>query len=378
MRSPNFRNNTIDVIAGSYLHIPIVGYSVNAFRLLDTRERVEKTQKILEDKDPAQLATLTREDILGDLFYTGGLGYFAQLHTMNRMAGQYGNGVGKVNIGYGSYGYEPKLKQAGILATPVGILPGSIATNMRVHQTHWSKDNTVNDNNIGFTMGMNSSILESAISEQLFCNEQVNPNNEPCYGISTVSGLQRAAQQGQKIYQISQKNRAQLSNIAMSDPEKAVDGTGRNAIYVYMTYNGQTGHQSWKISGGLNGGYMGLALGAAAGLSLLGVLSGGSSIVATILAAEAMVIALLSSVILLSILSIFDSINPNPDAPGQQTLKCFTKGFLSGFEAVLLGSIVMTETKRTRIMLAIAEVITYSLGIALDDDLPSLQECGVI
>ncbi len=261
-----------DVIAGSYLHIPIVGYSVNAFRLLDTRERVEKTQKILEDKDPAQLATLTREDVLGDLFYTGGLGYFAQLHTMNRMAGHYGNALGKVNIGYGSYGYEPKLKQAGILATPVGILPGSIATNMRVHQTYWSKDNTTNDNNIGFTMGMNSSILESAISEQLFCNEQVNPNNEPCYGISTVSGLQRAAQRGQKIYQINRNNKDQLKNIQMSDdnmaddinkainsggyvivPEKAVEGTGRDAIYVYMTDDG-SGNQSWKISGGLNGG----------------------------------------------------------------------------------------------------------------------------
>ncbi len=267
-----------DVIAGSYLHIPIVGYSVNAFRLLDTRERVEKTQEILQSQDPDQLAMLTREDILGDLFYTGGLGYFAQLHTMNRMAGHYGNGVGKVNIGHGSYGYEPKLKLAGPLANPVGILPGSIATNMRVHQTYWSKDNTTNDNNIGFTMGMNSSVLESAISEQLFCNEQVNPNNEPCYGISTVSGLQMAAQQGQKIYQINQNNRTQLSNIAISDdnmandintainsggyvivPEKAVDGTGKDAIYVYMTYNGQTGNQSWKISGGLNGGILGLS-----------------------------------------------------------------------------------------------------------------------
>lgn len=32
-----------------------------------------------------------------------------------------------------------------------------------------------------------------------------------------------------------------------------MDGTGKEAIYVYMTYNGQTGHQAWKISGGLNG-----------------------------------------------------------------------------------------------------------------------------
>ncbi len=38
-------------------------------------------------------------------------------------------------------------------------------------------------------------------------------------------------------------------------PEKAVDGTGKDAIYVYMTYN-SNGNQAWKISGGLNGGMM--------------------------------------------------------------------------------------------------------------------------
>ncbi|MPV86164.1 hypothetical protein [Ostreibacterium oceani] len=173
-------------------------------------------------------------------------------------------------MGFGSYGYEPKLRQSGVLARPTGILPGSMATNMRGFQTVGAQ--TANAPSIGFAMGMNSSLLESAISEQLFCNEEVNPDNNECYGISTVSGLQRAAAQGQKIYQIDKNNRDQLANIRTSDenmandiqkainsggyvivPEKAVDGVGRNAIYVYMTYNDQTGNQSWKISGGLNG-----------------------------------------------------------------------------------------------------------------------------
>ncbi len=35
-------------------------------------------------------------------------------------------------------------------------------------------------------------------------------------------------------------------------PEKAVDGIGKDAIYVYMTYN-SNGNQAWKIAGGLNG-----------------------------------------------------------------------------------------------------------------------------
>ncbi|MPV86161.1 hypothetical protein [Ostreibacterium oceani] len=180
-------------------------------------------------------------------------------------------GIGRTTLGFGSYGYEPKLRQSGILARPTAILPGSMSTNMRGFQAVGAQ--VVNAPSIGFAMGMNSSLLESASSEQLFCNEEVNPDNNECYGISTVSGLQRAAAQGQKIYQIDQNNREQLANIRTSDenmandiqkainsggyvivPEKAVDGVGRSAIYVYMTHNAQTGNQSWKISGGLNGG----------------------------------------------------------------------------------------------------------------------------
>ncbi|MPV86545.1 hypothetical protein [Ostreibacterium oceani] len=88
--------------------------------------------------------------------------------------------------------------------------------------------------------------------------------------------MQRAAAQGQKIYQIDKNNRDQLANVRMSNeymaddineaisaggyaivPEKAVDGAGRSAIYVYYTENPQTGYSAWKISGGLNGGWMG-------------------------------------------------------------------------------------------------------------------------
>ncbi len=194
---------------------------------LETRERVEKTQQILESKDPAQLATLTREDILGDLFYTGGLGYYAQLHTMDSMLSQQGQGIGLDLIGYGSYGYEPKLRQ-GLLAIPVGIEPGAVSTNVRGHNISQGKDSSNKNSreiadNTSFAMGMNGSVLESAISEQLFCNDTVNPNNKPCYGISTVSGLQRAAAQGQKIYQINSKNKDQLKNIVMSDQTMADD-----------------------------------------------------------------------------------------------------------------------------------------------------------
>ncbi|MPV86167.1 hypothetical protein [Ostreibacterium oceani] len=59
-----------------------------------------------------QLASLTRDDVLGDLVYTGGLGYFAQLHSMDRMLSTQSTDIGRMTLGFGSYGYEPKLRQS--------------------------------------------------------------------------------------------------------------------------------------------------------------------------------------------------------------------------------------------------------------------------
>ncbi len=44
-----------------------MGYSVNLFRLLDTRENEEKSQQILESNDEQQIASLTRSDVIGVL-----------------------------------------------------------------------------------------------------------------------------------------------------------------------------------------------------------------------------------------------------------------------------------------------------------------------
>ncbi len=50
---------------------------------------------------------------------------------MNRMLSQQGQSKGMIMLGYGSYGYEPKLRQ-GVLAISQAILPGGMSTNMRV------------------------------------------------------------------------------------------------------------------------------------------------------------------------------------------------------------------------------------------------------
>jgi transglutaminase-like putative cysteine protease len=68
---------TSPVIAGSYLAVPVVAGSLSPLQVARTKARMEQTRAALDSGEMARLETLTRDDILGDVFYLGGLGYFA-------------------------------------------------------------------------------------------------------------------------------------------------------------------------------------------------------------------------------------------------------------------------------------------------------------
>jgi len=63
----------------------------------------------LESNDPTQIQSLTREDILGDMFYTGTLGYFARLIGFNQIGALQAKAQYYLSAGYGAFGYEPKV-----------------------------------------------------------------------------------------------------------------------------------------------------------------------------------------------------------------------------------------------------------------------------
>lgn len=260
-----------NVIAGSFLHVPVIGYSINPFKFFDIEKNLRRSTRLLQS-DENNIYNLTRDDILGDYIFAGGLTYFQKLHTYTNSTSFASDSIGRVLIGYGSYGREPKLRQNGILALPIGISTRpNVSTNMRTIETSIGKSSSASP--IGLQLGIYSSILESAIPEEFYCKER-NPANyidAKCSGISAVSGIGMAMQQGQKIYKITQANKSELKNISTSGeemvndmnrainaggyvivPEKAVRGSGRSAVNVYIT--SQMGYAAWKISGGLNGG----------------------------------------------------------------------------------------------------------------------------
>ena len=258
-----------------------MGQVVSPDLLTRLQTKVEDTKTILESNDTAQIETLNREDLLGDLFYAGGLGYFSQYSGLSQIAALKNKGSHKFDIGYGSYGYEPEVNT--FFGIPRGIKTGGAAFNIRVGRSIQSFDGEKEARNqLRFQTGLISSTLEHAVPEQMFSD----PDN-PTDGVSAVKALQLATQQGQKVYQIDQSNiSTALADLSLhsSVESEIANAVNQGRIVITHTNNisvpGWTGagylildpeimDGSYKISGGGNGGFFG---GLSFGVMIAGIL----------------------------------------------------------------------------------------------------------
>jgi transglutaminase-like putative cysteine protease len=118
------------VVAGSYLAIAVVGQDVSPQSLDSARQRLTHTQTALDSQDPDLIATLTREALLGDMFHSGILSYFAQYNALAHVAALGQRASHSLSMGYGSYGYEPTVDS--FFGIPQAIGPGGVVMNVRV------------------------------------------------------------------------------------------------------------------------------------------------------------------------------------------------------------------------------------------------------
>ncbi len=256
------------VIAGSYLNIPVVGGSSGSpIQLSTLQSRLQSTKAILESGDEIQIQTLNRETTLGDLFYTGGVGYFAQYSNLTAVTALSQRATQYLAIGYGSYGYEPNLDV--FFGIPRAITLGGAAFNIRVGDYLNTRDNdSVQRVDLKHQTGIISSVLEHAILEQMLSDPQ-----DPMNSISAVKALQIAASQGQRIYLLTDANRSTTFPALNLDPDTELEisaalsvgqlvVTHTNPISVpgwtgagYIILDANTGVGSYKISGGQNGGW---------------------------------------------------------------------------------------------------------------------------
>jgi hypothetical protein len=191
---------TYYAVAGSYLAVNAYAGSVSPQTLKATQAQLQHTQSVLQSADTSQIAALNREDLLGDLFHAGGLGYYAQLTTLSRLMGIQNGAHYTLAVGTGTFGYEPTVSY--FFGFPRSIKPGGIAMDIPLVSVTASDDgDAAHKKQYTLQTGILSSALESAVPEQLFTNAQ-NPGE----AISAVKALQKASAAGQRIYHITLAN----------------------------------------------------------------------------------------------------------------------------------------------------------------------------
>lgn len=263
---------TYKVIAGSYLAVNAYAGSVSPQILQQAQSKLESTKTILETADQTQISALTRQELLGDMFHAGGLGYYAQLTALSHIMGLQADSHHTLAAGTGTFGYEPNVDY--FFGFPRAIKPGGVVFDIPLVNINGTNDGDP-EKKKQFTLqtGILSSALEHAVPEKMFVNEQ-NPGE----AISAVKALQKASQQGQRIYQITKANQSTtLSNIhhdqaTMDEIRNALNAgkeviTHMDAVSMpgwsgagYIITDPQTGDGAYKIAGGGNGGVL-LAIG---------------------------------------------------------------------------------------------------------------------
>jgi len=226
-----------------------VGGSVSPQILTDLQAKVTETKTTLETNDASLISSLTREDLLGDLFYSGTLGYYAQYIALARLMGQQKNAQHYLAAGYGTFDYESKVDY--FFGIPRAITIGGAVMNipiLNITATDSPPATAVEDKkNYLLQIGILSSALEHAVPEQLFTTDPTNPAD----AISTVKALSKANAQGQRIYHITQANQSTaLTNInhdqnTMAEIQNALNVDERSD-YAYRC--GQCAWMEWGIS----------------------------------------------------------------------------------------------------------------------------------
>ena len=259
------------VIAGSYLAVNAYAQTVSSQIQETLQTRLDETRARLESNDSVQLQTLTREHLLGDIFYAGGLFYYTQLLGLSRIMGlESGNHYG-LNAGMGTVGYEPNVDT--FFGIPRAITPGGVAFDIPIISTSASNDGD-RESTRQFTLqtGILSSALEHSTPERMFAPRNIGDPQPDA--ISAIKALQKASAAGQRIYQITRDTMVTiLPSInhdadTMSEIRAALNAdklviTHTHAVSVpgwtgsgYLILDQETGAGAYKISGGSNGGWL--------------------------------------------------------------------------------------------------------------------------
>jgi len=331
-------NYVYKVIAGSYLSVNVVAGSVSPQKRFELQTALNATKSVLESNDNVQLASLTRQQVLGDMFSVGTLSYFNQYIAYNNILSLGFQAQNYLSAGYGTIGYEPKVNS--LFGLPTSISTGGVVFDIPLNVVT-AVNNGDQQQKIRFKLqsGIISSGLEHIIPERMFSTDPNNPPN----AISAVKAINIASTQGQRIYQLTSDNQSQtlpqikLDSFALNEITAALQAgyeviTHTDPVSVpgytgagYVIFDPVTGDGAYKIGGGQNGSFLsGLLIGNA--LNLLFLMIG--PLLATPFGLAAVGIILASIVLSMAVLITYG-----------YSEECFSLGMM----AAGLGSLVLAK-----------------------------------
>lgn len=252
------------VVVGSYLALGIVGSNVSGKTISTLISSLEETKQKINEPEKTIISTLSREKLIGNIFVAGIQSYYAQYISQSKMMSLQSKVMHQPFPMAGTFGYEPKQKT--FFGINRGVEADGVYMNTRTAQVvKDANGNTQKEIQLMIHTGMISSALEHAVPEQIF-------NSNGSTGFSSAKALTMALAQGQKIYVISQDNKAEvlpkinIDALAMTEINAALS-TGKEVIvhshpltasaYTgsgYIIIDPKTGSGIYKISGGRNGG----------------------------------------------------------------------------------------------------------------------------
>ncbi|MFL0798418.1 MAG: chloride channel protein [Cellvibrionaceae bacterium] len=263
-------------ITGEYRAIGLDLQGISPTQAQALKDNIELTKTKLESEDEAQLQTLTKHDVVGDLIYGTIMSYFALNGIQDEIQAQSAN---MVNYRLPSYGiFSTSLTPQYWFGVPRNTSFSGLGMDVDLVKLHRVAKDNDHEKTINYTKAIGSrySAMEHLVPEQMFSTPEA-----PAQGISAVKALAIAAAEGQRVYTITQANLNEvLAAVNLSaDTETEI----RNAVNAgktataheaqitfgnwvgsgYLLIDEQTGAGAYKIAGGSNGAYLmigGLAL----------------------------------------------------------------------------------------------------------------------
>lgn len=258
------------VVAGSYLNVNVFAGSISPIRLSQLQTRLESTQAILDSEDNVKISSLKREELIGEIFHAAGMGYYEKLLRVSHAIGIQKGGHYQLAVGLGTIGLEPDAQY--LFGTPVTISQGGIGIDIPMNNVFgFSNGDSEKKKQYTQQVGIISSALEHFVLEQIFSSNE--ENSEAIDAISAVKALQKASNNGQRIYQIDQSNMSNTLPLINSDSATLAEiqsavlvgktvTTHTDPVFIpggwsgfgYIIIDPDTGDGAYKISGGINGG----------------------------------------------------------------------------------------------------------------------------